>query len=71
LQQHKEGGQHQQPQQQHKESEQQPPFVLLHGVGMGLVPYVSFMFQLAAVGEVRVRHWGGVWVSGGWGLLRL
>ena len=33
------------------EEGEQRPFVLLHGVGMGLVPYVSFMFQLAALGK--------------------
>jgi hypothetical protein len=27
------------------------PFVLLHGIGMGLIPYISLLFNMAATGE--------------------
>ena len=27
------------------------PLVLLHGIGMGLIPYISLLFNLAATGE--------------------
>lgn len=50
-------------QQQHRSSstQQQVPLVLLHGIGMGLIPYISMLFNMAATGEswltgVCLRH---------------
>jgi hypothetical protein len=31
-------------------SSQQVPLVLLHGIGMGLIPYISMLFNMAATG---------------------
>lgn len=32
------------------DSSQQVPLVLLHGIGMGLIPYISMLFNMAATG---------------------
>lgn len=34
---------------------QQPPIVLLHGVGMGLLPYINFALALASTGGKFAR----------------
>jgi hypothetical protein len=31
-------------------AQQQVPLVLLHGIGMGLIPYISMLFNMAATG---------------------
>jgi hypothetical protein len=36
------------------------PLVFVHGIGMGLVPYISFLFNLAATGGSSI----GLWVGG-------
>jgi hypothetical protein len=32
------------------------PFVFVHGLGMGLVPYISFLFNIAATGACARPH---------------
>jgi hypothetical protein len=36
---------------QRRVSLQQTPLVLLHGIGMGLIPYISMLFNMAATGQ--------------------
>jgi hypothetical protein len=33
------------------------PLVLLHGIGMGLIPYISLLFNMAATGEDWCEGW--------------
>lgn len=40
-------------------SSEQVPLVLLHGVGMGLVPYISVLFNMAATGEEATANPAG------------
>lgn len=39
-----------------RSSSQEVPLVLLHGIGMGLVPYISMLFNMAATGEAGHKH---------------
>lgn len=34
-------------------SREDVPLVLLHGIGMGLIPYISLLFNMAATGRFR------------------
>jgi hypothetical protein len=36
---------------QRRMSAHQTPLVLLHGIGMGLIPYISMLFNMAATGQ--------------------
>jgi hypothetical protein len=42
-------------------SSEQVPLVLLHGVGMGLVPYISVLFNMAATGEGGMADACSIW----------
>eukprot|EP00879_Flechtneria_rotunda_P025127 GHRR01026686.1.p1 GENE.GHRR01026686.1~~GHRR01026686.1.p1 ORF type:complete len:484 (+),score=129.44 GHRR01026686.1:291-1742(+) len=43
-----------------------PPLVLLHGIGMGLIPYISMLFNMAATGRpvlaLQFKHIAMRWV---------